>query len=223
MPSAKAADDRQREAEQRGPQRLDRVLPDRRARTGWSPRAILLGAGRMNGLILNSQHRAFPDREHDEPHRPTAPAQSSRCLCRSVDVGVALMPLPSPRRCSPRSSCTISLNSLGVGEVDRARPWEMDVALHDRPCPAVRSSRRCGRRGYTASRRSCVTRITVIRFFCVQVAHHLPQLLARERVECAERLVEHQTAWGRGSARGTGWSAAACRPTAARGISSRSP
>ncbi len=44
----------------------------------------------------------------------------------------------------------------------------------------------------TASRRSCVTRMTVMPARGMQVADHAPQFLAREGVERAERLVQHQ-------------------------------
>ncbi len=50
----------------------------------------------------------------------------------------------------------------------------------------------------------------------MKVADHAPQLLAGEGVERAERLIEHQQAAVRGSARGRATRAAACRRTAPR-------
>ncbi len=74
----------------------------------------------------------------------------------------------------------------------------------------------------TASRRSCVTRHDGDLARRLQVADHAPQLLAREGVERAERLVEHQQIAARGSARGRARRAAACRRTAARDTCCRS-
>ena len=111
---------------------------------------------------------------------------------------------------------------LGVGELERRAGAAARSRAGPRSGPGLLLITYTVSARNTDSRRSCVTRMTLKRCSVQQVAQDAPQLLAREGVERAERLVEQQHLRLVDQRAADARRAAACRPRAATGTCPRS-
>ena len=141
---------------------------------------MAVGGGRKNAGTLNSRTDRFPEQEHDDGVEPR----------RQPDHEVAAVHCRAFTICA-RSSCTMSWKSVREGHLEIARPRNVDLALdQDAAGPRRHDEHAVGEEHRLAQVVGDEDDGDLARR--VQVADHAPQLLARERIERAERLVEHQ-------------------------------